>query len=516
MAKVRRAGFGTVFQVENETVGIGTTANSNTVQVSGNVKSSNTNVIGIATLPTYKGFLDKQTRLSNNEVDLDNLVGYVDGQPYYGDFHVHNRSDGTVVNMVGSAHTTLSHQVINDSANFKVDTLSGDIIIDGEFTVSSGTTYCTSVDQLTVTSGFSVPTGTTDDRIHCHTAGSMRFNEDLKTLEFYTGDEWRRVNSFKDTGNRGRGVFGGGWGAPGNPTNTAHMNYIQIATLGNSLSFGELTQARRNPGGRVSSSTRGIISGGFNDNPTHVDTQDYCTIASEGDFIDFGNLLSATYAIASGGVSSSTRGVLGGGNTHTARTNVLQYVQISTIGNAVDFGDLTQSKGNTQAVNSPTRGLFCGGENPGVTGVAIAEIDSISIASLGNATDFGDMRTVRYYGAGVSNGVRGVVAGGVIAYPGMPGYDSSIEFVTIATDGNSIPFGELTTKRSRVASTETLVRGVFIGSVPDGPTASAYTNVMDFINIASAGNAQDFGDMTNNGNFQVAGFSDSHGGLGGF
>ena len=32
----------------------------------------------------------------------------------------------------------------------------------------------------------------------------MRFNEDLGTLEFYTGDEWRTVNSFKDTGNRGR------------------------------------------------------------------------------------------------------------------------------------------------------------------------------------------------------------------------------------------------------------------------------------------------------------------------
>ena len=37
----------------------------------------------------------------------------------------------------------------------------------------------------------------------------MRFNEDLGTLEFYTGDEWRTVNSFKDTGNRGRGLIGG-------------------------------------------------------------------------------------------------------------------------------------------------------------------------------------------------------------------------------------------------------------------------------------------------------------------
>ena len=78
---------------------------------------------------------------------------------------------------------------------------------DGDFNVSSASTLTSSVNQLTVTNSFSVPTGNTDSRIHCHTAGSMRFNEDLGTLEFYTGDEWRTVNSFKDTGNRGRGVF---------------------------------------------------------------------------------------------------------------------------------------------------------------------------------------------------------------------------------------------------------------------------------------------------------------------
>ena len=61
--------------------------------------------------------------------------------------------------------------------------------------------------KLTLTDSFSVPTGNTDSRIHCKTAGSMRFNEDLGTLEFYTGNEWRTVNSIKDTGNRGRAVL---------------------------------------------------------------------------------------------------------------------------------------------------------------------------------------------------------------------------------------------------------------------------------------------------------------------
>ncbi len=47
--------------------------------------------------------------------DLTNLVGYVNGQPYYGDFHVHEREDGSIVKMVGIAHTTTPHSIIYDT-----------------------------------------------------------------------------------------------------------------------------------------------------------------------------------------------------------------------------------------------------------------------------------------------------------------------------------------------------------------------------------------------------------------
>ncbi len=47
--------------------------------------------------------------------DLTNLVGYVNGQPYYGDFHVHLRDDGSTVKMVGIAHTTTPHPIIYDT-----------------------------------------------------------------------------------------------------------------------------------------------------------------------------------------------------------------------------------------------------------------------------------------------------------------------------------------------------------------------------------------------------------------
>ena len=284
---------------------------------------------------------------------------------------------------------------------------------------------------------------------------------------------------------------------------------IEISTLGNSEFFGDLVQQRRNPGGRVSDGTRGLILGGYHE-PAARDNIEYCTIASGGNFIDFGNLTAAKFAIASGGVSSSTRGVVGGGATPSS-TNVIEYVEIQTIGNALDFGDLTTAFHHGQAVNSSTKGLFCGG-GPGLG----TKISSITISSTGNAFDIADLAVGRHFAAGVSNGVRGVIGGGVITTPGANGMGSSLEFVTIASDGNAIVFGDLTSKRGKLASAETLTRGVFIGSDSGVPATSTYTNVMDFITIASTGNAQDFGDATNDSNHQLAGFSDSHGGLGGF
>ena len=184
MATIRRAGFGSVFEVENETVGIGTTGTAtNTVQVLGETKASGVLVAGLSTLTTYQGFVDSNAEFGNSNVDI-------------------NSQSGTMGNIE---------------------------ICHGDFNVSSASTLTSSVNQLTLTDSFSVPTGNTDSRIHCQTAGSMRFNEDLGTLEFYTGDMWKTVNSFKDTGNRGRGVFAAGVLTSGSESRT--IDFINILSL---------------------------------------------------------------------------------------------------------------------------------------------------------------------------------------------------------------------------------------------------------------------------------------------
>ena len=61
---------------------------------------------------TIKKIFAKPT---SRATDLTNLVGYVNGQPYYGAFHVHTREDGRTVKMVGIAHTTTPHDIIYDT-----------------------------------------------------------------------------------------------------------------------------------------------------------------------------------------------------------------------------------------------------------------------------------------------------------------------------------------------------------------------------------------------------------------
>ena len=85
------------------------------------------------------------------------------------------------------------------------------------------------------------------------------------------------------------------------------MHMIEISTLGNSEFFGDLTQQRRNPGGRVSDATRGLILGGYHE-PSARDNIDYCTIGSGGDFIDFGD--APARAFGTSGVSSNGHGGL--------------------------------------------------------------------------------------------------------------------------------------------------------------------------------------------------------------
>ena len=175
-----------------------------------------------------------------------------------------------------------------------------------------------------------------------------------------------------------------------------------------------------------------------------------------------------------------------------------------TLGDALDFGDLTTVKESTVGMASPTRGIIGPGMSPSFT----SEIDFITIASKGNSTIFGDMDSIRGLGA-AANTVRGLFAGG-------KGPDQQnlnlIYLITLASAGNATEFGNLISGRRKPEGVSNSTRACFAGGNLE---PSGRVNLIDFVTIATTGDAQDFGDLSLSreaGNSN----SDSHGGLGGF
>ena len=68
-------------------------------------------------------------------------------------------------------------------------------------------------------------------------------------------------------------------------------------------------------------------------------------------------------------------------------------------------------------------------------------------------------------------------------------------------------FGDLSQARALISGTSNSLRGIFAAGI-----APSRVNTIDFITIASTGNAADFGDMTETTHSPHAG-SNGHGGL---
>jgi len=182
-------------------------------------------------------------------------------------------------------------------------------------------------------------------------------------------------------------------------------------------------------------------------------------------------------------LSHGNRGIFAGGSPYS---NIIEAVTISSLGNAFDWGDLSQTRYGAGAGASNARGLFQGGIYPG--GNLSNTADYIQFATIGDAVDFGNLTAARKETCGLSNQVRGIAAGGA-----TPGRSDVIDYVTIASTGDHTDFGDLTVGRSSLAATSSPTRGLVAGGyAASGP----YKNTIDYITIASAGNAIDFGDLT--------------------
>ena len=189
-----------------------------------------------------------------------------------------------------------------------------------------------------------------------------------------------------------------------------------------------------------------------------------------------------------GGTGSNTglgtRGLYAGGTTPSAETNRIGFITISTLGNGQDFGDLTVARFQLGGHGSRTRGIFNFGEvigSPNFTNT----IDFVTIASTGNATDFGDGLGQKMKASATGSNTRAIFQGGYV--------QNVVSYVNPASEGNAIDFGDLTENSERSSGLSSSTRAVRLGG--RGPT-SAYQDTIDFATILTLGNYTDFGNLS--------------------
>ena len=331
------------------------------------------------------------------------------------------------------------------------------------------------------------------------TSGSIRFNTDSSKLEIYNGEQWFEIDSTspeEQTGGTRGIVFG-------EQSNTSDIEFYNVDTTGNAADFADMTRSSTVSAAAFASRVRGIASGGGSPSPTNI--IEFITFAIQNNAQDFGDLTRAHRN--AGGGSSETRGLTIGGYVAPNTVNTIDYVTIASTGNAVDFGDAVRTvEAEVPTVNSPTRIVYGQyGTDPGTP----MTIEYVITSTLGNASDFGSITgDTRSGGGGGGNAVRGVFGGGQA--PNQPSYtpQDEIHFITISTLGNSIDFGNLNDAVSGLSACSSPTRVVFNG----GYTPSQ-TNQLQYIQTMTTGNAIDFGDLTSN-KARQAGCSNGHGGLG--
>ena len=190
-----------------------------------------------------------------------------------------------------------------------------------------------------------------------------------------------------------------------------------------------------------------------------------------------------------------------------ANTNNIEFMTIASLGvNSSDFGDLLYATREHSATASPTRVVWFGGK--GDTGVSDTQntIQFVTIATLGNSEDFGNLPATTNSSNASSNGIRGFVCGGNTAdFP-----NSSIFTVTMATKGDGTDYDDLNASPGQLPQIGTVANSN--KAIVAGGTSGSGQNVIQSFSMATTGQSADFGDLTV-GRYAPAGVSDSHGGI---
>ena len=104
---------------------------------------------------------------------------------------------------------------------------------------------------------------------------------------------------------------------------------------------------------------------------------------------------------------------------------------------------------------------------------------------------------VHTFNPDLEGGVRGIVGGG----GGSDGLPDEVQYFNMATSGNALDYGDLPQRQYLTSGTSSRTRGIFMGGYTNSPS-STYINSIQAVEISSTGYTSDFGDLT-----QTAGYT---------
>tara|TARA_B100000405_G_scaffold272335_1_gene212257 strand:- start:293 stop:1309 length:1017 start_codon:yes stop_codon:yes gene_type:complete len=187
---------------------------------------------------------------------------------------------------------------------------------------------------------------------------------------------------------------------------------------------------------------------------------------------------------------SRGRAVHGGGAdpSPNSYTGFMSVIEMATQGNATHFGSLLKPGQGHAGCSSEIRGLFGGRKTP--SGNPDDDIEYFTIASGGQTIFFGNMSSGRRLGAAFSSSTRGIWAAGI-----TPSRVNVIDYVEISTLGDSVDFGDTMNVTATMCGCSSPTRGIFCSGRITSPT-TVWMSRVEEVTIAAKGNSIDFGDLT--------------------
>ena len=421
-------------QTSDSNTGIGSTIPAGKLDVAGGASAGSLRVSGIASLSSYQGFVNTKLSTTEDLIVEAGKSGSVSGEIVIGTGQTISVSTGATTGQGGIQSLKVFETFmppVGGTVDRPTDVKPGMVYYNKDFKTIEfwDGNFWKQVDNIS-TGGRALFCGgdTTPSGDYTRIIDFCVISSTGSTRNF--GDAGADNMTSFGIGNNSRGIFGVG----GNP-NTDTLEYVTISSEGDAKDFSNLTSSRYG-GARGNSSTRGIFMGG----QSYSDVIDYVEMSTLANALDFGDLTVGTFLNVTS-VNTKTRVFsLGGYVSPGVNTAKVEFVTTSSKGNGISFGEIDRPNSTFPAFSNDTRAIYGGGNlRPGST----SEIFIFNMFTQGETTFFGDLTQARYEFAGSCSQTRGVFVGGQL--PDSPNASANtIDFITMATTGNAIDFGDMT------------------------------------------------------------------------